>query len=159
MPNPCDTIEDVTPYNERRKNVLAIGRVNMWQIKGFDILLKSWGMVCSKYPQWTLQIAGATDETSLKVLESVAEKANCTNYEFLGFRHDVKQLMSTSAIFVLSSRTEGLPMVLIEAMNASCCCVASNCETGPSDIIKNKFSGLLAEANNVEDLANKMDEV
>ncbi len=159
MPNPCEINWNVTPCVNRRKTVLAVGTVNSWQIKGFDILLNSWGLICSKHPQWTLQIAGTVDESSLTFLEGVAQQAGCINYEFLGFRNDVRQLMLTSGVFVLSSRTEGLPMVLIEAMNAGCCCVASNCETGPSEIIKNNVSGLLAETNSAIDLASKLDQV
>lgn len=159
MPNPSDICKSIIPNNERNKIVLAVGRVNMWYIKGFDILLKSWGKICEKHKEWQLQIAGATDEKSLAELESVANDSCCTNYLFLGFRKDIKVLMANSSIFVLSSRTEGLPMVLIEAMSAGCCCVATDCVTGPNEIIRNSISGLLVEDRNVDDLAEKLEEV
>ena len=157
MPNPCGKSETIVPSEEREKTVLAVGRVNMWHIKGFDILLKSWGRICDKHRDWQLQIVGATDNQSLDTLEKVANESGCVNYSFLGFRKDIKELMADSSVFVLSSRTEGLPMVLIEAMGAGCCCVAADCVTGPREIIMDSVSGLLAKANDVEDLANKMD--
>lgn len=157
MPNPCDISETITPFEERDKTVLAVGRVNMWQIKGFDILLKSWGLICDKYRDWQLHIAGATDDKSLAVLEQIADESCCSNYRFLGFRKDIKKLMAKSSVFVLSSRTEGLPMVLIEAMGAGCCCVAFDCVTGPSEIIVDGISGLLAQERDHRDLASKMD--
>ena len=159
MPNPCDRNVSIVPFEKRNKIILAIGRVNMWHIKGFDLLLKSWGMICEKHKDWQLQIVGATDDKSLTELERIACDNNCSNYRFLGFRKDIKELMSTSAVFVLSSRTEGLPMVLIEAMAAGCCCVATDCVTGPSEIISDGRSGLLSKAENYSDLAFKMDQV
>lgn len=159
MPNPCDKSESIVPFEERNKTVLAVGRVNIWHIKGFDILLKSWGIICEKHKDWQLQIAGTTDEKSLAVLEQIASDSCCTNYSFLGFRRDIKELMAKSSVFVLSSRTEGLPMVLIESMGAGCCCVATDCVTGPNEIIRNSVSGLLTEEGNVVDLAEKLDKV
>ena len=159
MPNPCDRTDLVVSPNERNKTVLAVGRVNMWRVKGFDMLLRSWGKICHERPEWRLQIAGAIDDSSLTTLEEIATNANCINYSFLGFRKDIKELMSASAVFVLSSRAEGLPMVLIEAMGSGCCCVATDCVTGPKEIIEHSVSGLLTKDKDVEDLAEKLNQV
>ena len=84
---------------------------------------------------------------------------NCTNYEFLGFRSDINDLMLSSAVFCLSSRFEGLPMVLIEAMNSGCCCVSFDCFTGPSEIIRNGKNGVLVESQNVIEMAGALRQV
>ena len=60
-------------------------------------------------------------------------------------------------LFVLSSRNEGYPNVLIEAMSAGCACIAFDCETGPSDIIKHGVNGMLVENGNIESLTKAID--
>lgn len=158
MPNPISVDEKYNGLSERKKVVLAAGTVSSWRIKGFDNLLRSWGLICNKYPDWKLCIAGKKDEQSMKYLKEIANENNCINVDFLGFRKDIFNLMSSSAVFCLSSRTEGLPMVLIEAMHLSCCCVAFDCITGPREIIR-KDSGLLAKNQDILDLSRKLETV
>lgn len=158
MPNPISVDEKYNGLSERKKVVLAAGTVSSWRIKGFDNLLRSWGLICNKYPDWKLCIAGKKDEQSMKYLKEIANENNCINVDFLGFRKDIFNLMSSSAVFCLSSRTEGLPMVLIEAMHLSCCCVAFDCTTGPREIIR-KDSGLLAKNQDILDLSRKLETV
>lgn len=159
MPNPIDYNEMPPELHGRRKVVLAVGRVKQWKVKGFDNLLKSWGKICNIYPDWKLLIAGEIDTDSKVTLTRIAEENGCINYDFLGFRKDVKTLMMQSEVFCLSSRVEGLPMALIEAMNAGCCCVSFDVETGPREIIANETSGLIVNDQDIEDLASKLSEV
>ena len=156
MPNPVN-IADLSDLEcNRRKIVLAVGRVNQWDIKGFDNLLRCWAILCKEFPEWKLQIAGDADKNSKAYLSGLADMLGAFNYEFLGFRKDINDLMKNSEIFCLSSRVEGLPMVLIEAMNAGCCCVSFDVITGPREIIVNNKSGLIAENQNNEDLIEKL---
>ena len=60
--------------------------------------------------------------------------------------------MYESSIFILPSRFEGLPMVLLEAMSQGMACIAYNCKTGPSDIIENNINGLLIEDQNIPEM-------
>lgn len=159
MPNPINLKPISAGCNERNKVVLAAGRINQWHLKGFDNLLKCWGQICGEFPEWTLQIAGDADKESLNKLESFIQKWNCHNVVFLGFRKDLKSIMDQSEVFCLSSRVEGLPMVLIEAMSAGCCCVSFDVVTGPREIIKDGKSGLLAINQDVEDLIKKLKSV
>ena len=61
-----------------------------------------------------------------------------------------------SDIFVLSSRVEGMPNVMIEAMMCGCAVVATNCPTGPREILNKDKYGFLAKVNNPNDLASKI---
>ena len=158
MPNPVSLKEDKGALN-RDKTVLAVGRVNQWKIKGFDNLLRCWAKLCHLHPNWKLKIAGDADKNALEFLNTLANELGCCNYEFLGFRKDVYELMQRSEIFCLSSRVEGLPMALIEAMNAGCCCVSFDVVTGPREIIRHGFSGLIAKNQDNEDLTEYLDRV
>ena len=89
----------------------------------------------------------------------MVESSCSINVAFLGFRIDIATLMQKSAIFALSSRFEGLPMALLEAMQAGCCCVSFDCETGPNEIIQNEVNGLLVPAQNIDRLADALEKV
>ncbi|MEP0564445.1 MAG: glycosyltransferase, partial [Paracoccaceae bacterium] len=61
-----------------------------------------------------------------------------------------------AAIFVLSSRTEGMPNALMEAMASGCACIAYDCPTGPADLIEDGVNGLLVEAGNLNQLTGAL---
>ena len=158
MPNPCD-VPNREVETERKKVVFTAGRVDDWNVKGYDLLIKAWGKLYRKYPDWKLQIAGNYSEKTLSFLRSIAPECCDRSVEFLGFRRDVYDLMAQSSAYCLSSRIEGLPMGLLEAMASGCCCVAFDCITGPNEIIKDGQSGLLAKAEDVGDLSLKLESV
>ena len=160
MPNPCESLNGAcVPVGEREKVVLAAGRVTSWQIKGFDNLIKSWCKICDDFPDWTLKIAGSVDKDSSNYLKEIIKQNKGNNIEFLGFRSDVYDLMSKSEVYVLSSRREGLPMTLIEAMSKGCCCVAFDIETGPADIIDHEKNGILVNNQDINALADSLSRV
>ena len=159
MPNPI-ALETV-PVNilSKEKIVLGVGRFDDYYVKGLDTLLKCWSGVCHKHKDWRLQIAGDGSAENKNTLLKINEELGNINVDFLGFRKDITNIMRRSAIFLLPSRVEGLPMGLIEAMNQSCCCIAYNVETGPSEIIRHNVSGILIENQQVEKLSEALDDI
>ena len=155
MPNPIK-LANLQAADRREKVVLAVGRVDQWYIKGFDNLIRCWSKICHIYPDWTLKIAGAYQNETFVILSKLIKETGCQNVEFLGFCQNVKQIMAQSEIFCLSSRVEGLPMALIEAMNSGCCCVSFDVQTGPNEIIQDGHSGLIAKNQDNEDLIEKL---
>ena len=66
----------------------------------------------------------------------------------------MNEAMGSSSIFVMSSRFEGFPLILIEAMSKAMAVVSFDCPTGPADVIDSGKNGLLVEFKNVDALAD-----
>lgn len=159
MPNPC-SFEAITNYSsDREKVILAVGGLDRFHLKGFDNLINLIAPVLNKYPDWQLKILGS-GELGLKHLKKIAKQNNILDkIIFTGFVQNVSEVMKKSSIFVLSSRNEGLPMVLIEAMSQGMACIAYDCKTGPSDIIENNVNGLLIADQNMHEMQNNLIEL
>ncbi|MBU3024410.1 glycosyltransferase family 4 protein [Zobellia galactanivorans] len=152
MPNPCPFKITNESHLEKieKKEILAIGDLNRYENKGFDNLLEICAPIFEKYPDWKIKIVGDGDE-GLKFLKNKAKTLGIIkNTIFTGHRTDIKQLLNDCDIFILTSRYEGLPMTLLEAMSQGTCCISFDCISGPSDIITNNINGLLIEDQNIE---------
>jgi len=129
--------------NLRKNRLLYVGRLS--HEKGIDRLLKSWSQIYNNHPEWRLVIAGegpekerwlrtvAADERMAKVASSI---------DWLGWVSDVRTLMASCDAFVLPSRYEGFPNALVEAMDSSLPCVATDCSASIVEIIPNDQAGL-----------------
>jgi GalNAc-alpha-(1->4)-GalNAc-alpha-(1->3)-diNAcBac-PP-undecaprenol alpha-1,4-N-acetyl-D-galactosaminyltransferase len=143
-----------TENSSRNETLLCVG--TLYHIKQFNHAIEAFSMIHEKYPKWKLLIAGSGIE--LENLKNLAKKLNLENkIEFLGNISNIENLYSTSSIFVLCSKHEGLPMVIGEAMISNLPVVSYDCHTGPSEFIENEISGLLVEPNNKEELSSKIE--
>jgi GalNAc-alpha-(1->4)-GalNAc-alpha-(1->3)-diNAcBac-PP-undecaprenol alpha-1,4-N-acetyl-D-galactosaminyltransferase len=143
MPNPC-SFKPININNHKRRNtILAVGSLNRIHHKGFDNLLDLMVPILKENPEWKLLIAGEGKKGFVKLQSQVTENKIENQVEFLGFVSDINEIMKYSKIFVLTSRFEGLPMVILEAMSQGMACIAYDCKTGPSDLIRNGHNGLL----------------
>lgn len=139
---------------ERENIIFAAGRLEY--IKGFDMLIEAFSTL--NQPNWKLMIAGEGSER--KALESLIESLNLKEKVILlGFVEDMEYVYRNASIFVLSSRTEGFPGALCEAMGYGCASIAFDCETGPKEIIHHGESGILVPANDVKKLSQEMDQL
>lgn len=155
MPNPLPLVP-LNSQNEsqREKIILAVGNVARWNHKGFDNLLSILANIQNRIAEYKLVIAGGGDPTYLK---QICSELNIENkVEFLGEVKDIKHYMQKASVFVLTSRWEGLPMVLIEAMSQGLPCVAYDCFTGPAEIITNGKDGILVNDQNKEDFGQEL---
>ena len=155
MPNPL-ALKPVVNKGVRSNVLLAIGRLDAWYYKGFDVLIKSFANLLngskvaeprSKFKgndiafkireeRWKLQIAGTGSEESLNYLKQLCKENGVEDFvEFLGFRKDVEKLYQEASVFVLSSRYEAFGLVLIEAMSQGCACVACDYKGRQREII------------------------
>lgn len=149
IPNPVPAIMPEVDSSERERLILAVGRLE--KQKGFDILVKAFAR-CEQRLGWRLVIVGeGSERPRLEAL--VRERDLQDSVDFIGQRKDIRTLYLKASIFVLSSRYEGFPNVLVEAMSAGCAVIATDCPTGPREIIRNGQDGILVPREDEEALA------
>ena len=156
MPNPLSMppAESIKP--NKKKRILAAGRLNIWHCKGFDLLIKAWAQIQNKYPDWVVEIAGE-GENGRQYLESIIAEKHLENRVLLsGFHLNIRDFFYDSEIFVLSSRYEGFGMVLIEAMSQGAACIACDYKGRQREIIQNDSQGLCVECENENTLADAL---
>ena len=153
LPNPLG-LKPSNSVPPKKKIILASGRLNAWHVKGFDLLIESWGRICKSYPDWTLRIVGGGSKESVHIIKSLINKANCTEQvELVGYSKNIQAQYQESSIFVLSSRYEGFGMVLIEAMSQGCACIACDFRGRQSEIIRNEHEGVICPIDDVNALS------
>jgi len=103
------------PSTGTSKRFLAVGRFS-YQHKGFDLLIKAYQLFCKKNQDWTLDIVGEGDmEFEYKALIQEYHLENRITIH--PFTNNIQEFYSNAQVFVLSSRWEGMPLVLVEAMS------------------------------------------
>lgn len=128
--------------------ILAVGRLD--QQKGFDMLIEAYHRL--QPLDVDLLISGeGPDRDSLT--KQIADLNLTGKVKLIGFKSNLQDYYAQATVFVLSSRNEGYPNALVEAMGMGCACVAMDCEFGPSEIINNGINGFLVEKNNVPKLS------
>ena len=90
-----------------------------------------------------------TGEYELKLKKTVKQLSLQDNVSFLGFRKDIPELLSASDIFILTSRREGLPKAILEAMAAGLPIIATDVR-GNRDLVKHGENGLIIPLDDVE---------
>lgn len=134
---------------KRRKNILCVGRLDVWKIKGFDIILDIWAKIEKKYPDWQLEIAGTGTQTAINDLNLLVSKLGIeTRVSFLGQVNDIQNLYQHSSIFALPSRMEGFPMALLEAMSQGCACVAFEIEGATREMLDEESGVIVPDGDN-----------
>ncbi|OZV68531.1 glycosyltransferase family 4 protein [Winogradskyella aurantia] len=152
MPNPCSFKSLTENMHNRDKTILAVGNLNRYHHKGFDNLINLIAPILQNNLDWNLKIAGAGND-GMRYLNNLVDKHNLNSQiVFTGFVNNISDLMYQSSIFILSSRFEGLPMVLLEAMSQGMTCISFDCKTGPSDIIKDNVNGLLIKDQDLKEM-------
>ncbi len=117
--------------------VLSIGRLE--DVKGFDRLIKAVAYAKKECPSLKLAIMGEGKQRSF--LEELArEKDVAESVSFLGHQSNPYCYLKTADLFVLSSRSEGFPNSLIEALACKCPIVSVDCKSGPREILSEIYS-------------------
>ena len=131
------------------KRMISVGRLQ-WE-KGYDLLLRALVSVFKKHPDWRIDIYGEGDERL--ILERLREDLELTRYvRFMGFSSDIQKEYLQASFFIMSSRHEGFPMVLLEAIASGLPVVSFDCPSGPAALLKGG-AGFLVEPENIAALS------
>jgi GalNAc-alpha-(1->4)-GalNAc-alpha-(1->3)-diNAcBac-PP-undecaprenol alpha-1,4-N-acetyl-D-galactosaminyltransferase len=143
----------IPPPEQRPTRIVGMGRLS--PEKGFDVLVRAFARIAPWYPDWTLRILGAGPQR--EQLEDLADSLGVRdNVHWAGWVDWPESALLESSVFVLPSRYEGFPNALLEAMACGLSCVASACESGPAEIIRDGVDGLLVPPDNVDALADAL---
>lgn len=135
------------------KTVLAVGRLT--HVKGYDLLITAWSKIARQMSDWKVIIVGSgEDEIMLK--QMAKDFAVEDSIVFAGQQSNMDQFYRKASFFCMSSRFEGLPMVLLEAQSYGLPIVAFDCDTGPAEIVQHNINGLLVESGNINGLTNSL---
>jgi GalNAc-alpha-(1->4)-GalNAc-alpha-(1->3)-diNAcBac-PP-undecaprenol alpha-1,4-N-acetyl-D-galactosaminyltransferase len=154
IPNPVLSPSTPLTRDARQGNaIVAMGRLS--NEKGFDLLLKAFASLAERFPNWNVTIWGEgahrgsyeslRDELGLGARVSLPGRTKTPAAE-----------MRAADLFVLSSRYEGFPNVLAEAMACGAAAISFDCPSGPADLIDSGVNGILVPPENVEALADAM---
>ena len=156
IPNPVEVPADRVRQRGSRAGNLLIAMGRLIPEKGFDLLLEAFARVGCRHPDWSLTIIGQGVLRSQLEEQSrglkIAEKVH-----FAGHLADPFPLLCAGDLFVLSSRFEGFPMALAEAMACGLPVVSFDCPDGPREIIRSGIDGVLVPPEDVDALAAAMD--
>jgi glycosyltransferase involved in cell wall biosynthesis len=141
------------PAELENKVLVAAGRLS--KQKGFDMLIEAFGMIAERHPDWQLRIFGWGNHRA-KLAAQIGELGLGDQVRLMGTTRKLEEELAGASAYVLSSRFEGLPMVLLEALTVGLPAVAFDCPTGPAEIIKDGYNGLLIPPGDVPALAEGM---
>lgn len=137
----------------KNKKIISVGRLDYQ--KGFDLLIDVFEKVTRVHPEWKLEIYGEGEEKE-KLNEKIKNKNLDGNINLNGVTIEIGKRYIEASIYVMSSRYEGMPMVLVEAQAHGLPIVSFDCPCGPKDIITANKNGFLCNFGNIDDMAEKI---
>ena len=150
-PNPVNPPSIRIPLVHRSKHILTVGRLS--HQKAQDILLRAYALVVATNPDWKLVIVG--DGPKKRSLVAQATALDLLNHvEWIDWTSDIERCYENAQVFVLPSRFEGTPNVLLEAMSFGLPSIVSDASPGPLEHVVDEETGLVVSAGNVNQLAN-----
>lgn len=154
IPNSVTLSNGNSHYPISSRRVIAVGR--LIHEKGFDRLLEAWSKISDELLNtWKLDIFG---QGVLKdyLLEEIRKLNIQDSASIKEPTNDIFNEYSQSAFLVMSSRSEGFGMVMIEAMSCGIPVISYNFKCGPEDMIDNNLNGILVPEGNIQALAQAM---
>ncbi|OEU86326.1 UDP-glucose--polyglycerol phosphate glucosyltransferase [Streptomyces abyssalis] len=151
IPNAVHAVEQQRRSTYTNKVAVAAGRL-FWQ-KGFDLLIPAFAQAVREHPDWQLRIFGTGERRD--ELRALITEYELYNHVFLmGHTSHLDDELTNASFYVLSSRFEGLPMVMLEAMTHGLPVVSFDCPTGPADVITDGKDGLLVPPDDIDALGS-----
>lgn len=155
IPNPLAFYPDKLS-TDRSKLALHVGR--LVDDKDQSALIRIWKVISVKHPDWRLRIIG-TGENYGALKNLILEYGLSKCVEILSPTNKLIDHYLEASFFLLSSKSEGFGMVLIEAMSCGLPCIAFDCPVGPREIIQHGENGFLVEIGNINNFADRINDL
>ena len=153
--NWINSINNVEKYNLNSKKLVTVGRFD--KQKGYDYLSKVAVNVLSKFPNWQWDIYGSGDDSiKEKLISELKEGGVVAQVNFMGNVKGIENIYPNHGVYVMTSRYEGLPLVLLEAKQYGLPIVSFNCPTGPSEIVLDGKNGYLVDNFEIDEMSEKI---
>jgi O-methyltransferase len=144
------------PAELEAKVVVSAGRMTLQ--KGFDRLLPVWAAVSERHPDWELRLYGE-GRRERDLAQQIQRLGLDGRARLMGYTPRLGDELAAASIYVMSSRYEGFPMVLLEAMSAGLPVVSYDCPTGPAEIVGQGVDGYVVPDGDEEALAGAITEL
>ena len=154
IPNFVRLLPEPPPFRLRESMILAVGRLD--RQKGFDLLIEAFAASRARVEAWRLAILGEGPQR-IRLETMIRELGLGAQVSLPGVVAEPAEWLARARVFVLSSRFEGFPNALLEAMAMGCAVVATDCPSGPREIIRNGHDGLLVPVERVVALTSALD--
>lgn len=152
--NPIEHILKDTEEHVRENMLITAGRLT--NVKGIDFLSRLAPKILSCHKDWKWYVLGEGEER--KLLEDVRKKYSLQNQLILtGNVQNVEEYLKKASIYVMTSRAEGLPMVLLEAAGYKVPSISFDIQTGPAEIIEDGKTGFLIPPFDLEQMEEKIE--
>ena len=158
LPNPLA----VWPENLSRKEEQVVTYVGRFSAeKGVAYLVDAWSSIADRHPEWSLRLVGSgPEEASLRARVSRLQKEHGDlRVQFAPVTNDVLAEYNRAGVMVLPSVTEGLPLVLAEAMASGCACLAADCSPGVRMLADDGRAAELCSRGDSTDLARHLSDL
>ena len=151
------TLEPKGRASMENKKFIGVGRFSH-KHKGFDILLKAFAKYCEKHDDgWTLEIVGEGPEQQM--YENIIKENRIENRVLISpFTSNIQQHYAGASVYVLSSRWEGQPLVLLEAISHGLPIIASDIPI-TKELLDHSGTSILFKCEDIDDLAMQMEQM
>lgn len=137
------------------KNILSIGRFS--HQKNFELLIDLWKEISTLHPDWCLTIIGSGDFS--QILQRIKRYSLESSVRILPPTDSINNFYCESSIYLMTSRYEGFPMVLVEAQNFGLPIISVDCKCGPKEIINDGIDGFLIANGDNSGFVNKVSQL
>ena len=149
-----DVLSNVT-YNSESTKLVTVGRFDIQ--KGYDYLVQVAKKVLNEKSDWTWDIYGSGNKGEVNKIRDLIIENDLQDKLFIkGLEKNQALIYGDKAIYVMTSRYEGLPLVLLEAQQYNLPIVSFSCPTGPNEIVEDGVNGYLVECYDMDKLSEKL---